>query len=101
MQTLQEMRPVSTQVRLTGRQVGDRVTVGWYGGSHGHRAACREGDADAMSATVDGLGRRGRHDLTTAHARAERAHRRPGHSGNVRVTGPPLPLGRAVIGSMP
>jgi alcohol dehydrogenase len=29
---------------VTGWQVGDRVAVGWYGGSCGHCDACREGD---------------------------------------------------------
>ncbi|MER7581857.1 alcohol dehydrogenase catalytic domain-containing protein [Kitasatospora sp. NPDC097691] len=30
---------------VEGRQVGDRVAVGWYGGSCGHCDACRKGDA--------------------------------------------------------
>ncbi|MFE0512089.1 alcohol dehydrogenase catalytic domain-containing protein [Streptomyces sp. NPDC058964] len=30
---------------VTGWQVGDRVAVGWYGGSCGHCDACRDGDA--------------------------------------------------------
>lgn len=30
---------------VTGWQVGDRVAVGWYGGSCGHCDACRTGDA--------------------------------------------------------
>ncbi|MER5353589.1 alcohol dehydrogenase catalytic domain-containing protein [Kitasatospora sp. NPDC002551] len=29
---------------VRGRRVGDRVAVGWYGGSCGHCDACREGD---------------------------------------------------------
>ncbi|RSS84153.1 alcohol dehydrogenase catalytic domain-containing protein [Streptomyces sp. WAC06614] len=30
---------------VEGRQVGDRVAIGWYGGSCGHCDACRDGDA--------------------------------------------------------
>ncbi|MCC9311461.1 alcohol dehydrogenase catalytic domain-containing protein [Kitasatospora sp. RB6PN24] len=30
---------------VAGRRVGDRVAVGWYGGSCGHCDACRTGDA--------------------------------------------------------
>jgi D-arabinose 1-dehydrogenase-like Zn-dependent alcohol dehydrogenase len=34
----------SIGIGVSGWQVGDRVVVGWYGGSCGHCAACRSGD---------------------------------------------------------
>ncbi|TDC31197.1 alcohol dehydrogenase [Micromonospora sp. 15K316] len=45
---------------VTGWQVGDRVAVGWYGGSCGHCAACRTGDGVlCLEAQVPGLAYRG------------------------------------------
>lgn len=41
---------------VTGWQVGDRVGVGWYGGSCGHCDACREGDGvNCVEVSVPGI----------------------------------------------
>lgn len=78
----------STGAGVSGWQIGDRVVVGWYGGSCGHCAACRSGDGtncpDRMVPGVAYPGGYADHIVVPAMGLAARAEHAPDQRARVR-----------------